>query len=67
MVAVTVAGFETYRAFAPEGWTPPDNERRRLVTTGNVTVNNANNEGPELLVVPPEPAEPAAPALTLFG
>jgi GNAT superfamily N-acetyltransferase len=23
MVAVTVAGFETYRAFAPEGWTPP--------------------------------------------
>jgi GNAT superfamily N-acetyltransferase len=23
MVAVTVAGFETYRAFAPAGWTPP--------------------------------------------
>jgi MFS family permease len=25
----------------PEGWTPPDNERRRLVTTGNVTATNA--------------------------
>ena len=23
MAAVTVEGFETYRAFAPEGWTPP--------------------------------------------
>ena len=23
IVAVTLAGFETYRAFAPEGWTPP--------------------------------------------
>jgi GNAT superfamily N-acetyltransferase len=23
MVAVTVAGFDTYRAFAPEGWEPP--------------------------------------------
>jgi GNAT superfamily N-acetyltransferase len=23
MVAVTVAGFESYRAFAPAGWTPP--------------------------------------------
>jgi GNAT superfamily N-acetyltransferase len=26
MVAVTVEGFETYRAFAPEGWTPPSSE-----------------------------------------
>lgn len=23
MVAVTVAGFESYRSFAPDGWTPP--------------------------------------------
>jgi GNAT superfamily N-acetyltransferase len=32
MVAVTVEGFETYRAFAPEGWTPPsaDEEHERL-------------------------------------
>jgi len=25
----------------PAGWTPPDNEHRRLVTTGNVTATNA--------------------------
>ena len=25
----------------PAGWTPPDRERRRLVTTGNVTATNA--------------------------
>jgi MFS family permease len=25
----------------PEGWTPPENERRKLVTTGNVTATNA--------------------------
>ena len=33
MVAVTVEGFETYRSFAPEGWTPPSAsaETERLV------------------------------------
>ena len=32
ITAVTTEGFETYRAFAPEGWTPPpaDEERARL-------------------------------------
>ena len=23
IVAITVEGFESYRSFAPEGWTPP--------------------------------------------
>ena len=33
IVAVTVEGFETYRSFAPEGWTPPSaaEEAERLV------------------------------------
>jgi GNAT superfamily N-acetyltransferase len=33
ITAVTMEGFETYRAFAPEGWTPPpaDDERARLL------------------------------------
>jgi ribosomal protein L30/L7E len=33
MVAITVEGFETYRSFAPEGWTPPSasEETMRLV------------------------------------
>jgi GNAT superfamily N-acetyltransferase len=32
MVAITVEGFDTYHAFAPEGWTPPSGaeERERL-------------------------------------
>jgi GNAT superfamily N-acetyltransferase len=34
ILAVTFEGFETYRAFAPEGWTPPSAaaELERLVT-----------------------------------
>jgi GNAT superfamily N-acetyltransferase len=33
IVAVTVEGFETYRSFAPEGWTPPaaSQEAQRLL------------------------------------
>jgi GNAT superfamily N-acetyltransferase len=33
MVAITVEGFESYRSFAPEGWTPPSAsaEAERLV------------------------------------
>jgi GNAT superfamily N-acetyltransferase len=33
MVAVTAEGFETYRSFAPEGWTPPSasDELERLL------------------------------------
>ena len=33
ITAVTMEGFETYRAFAPEGWTPPPagEERARLL------------------------------------
>jgi GNAT superfamily N-acetyltransferase len=33
IVAVTIEGFETYRSFAPEGWTPPaaSQETQRLL------------------------------------
>ena len=50
IVAVTVEGFETYRAFAPEGWTPPsaaDEIARllRLLGEDHVWYRVAEHEG----------------------
>jgi GNAT superfamily N-acetyltransferase len=50
MVAITVEGFETYRAFAPQGWTPPSgadelDRLRRLVGEDHVWYRVAEHDG----------------------
>jgi GNAT superfamily N-acetyltransferase len=50
MVAVTAEGFETYRSFAPDGWTPPSASQElerllRLLGDGDVWYQVAEHEG----------------------
>jgi GNAT superfamily N-acetyltransferase len=50
IVAITVEGFETYRSFAPAGWTPPSASEEagrlvRLLGEGDVWYRVAEHEG----------------------